>query len=67
VAAGVFVLVFGLLCLNYTNADGWERHTLQAERFGLPPPSRSIHRLGMATTALGGVLTGLALARRPPA
>ena len=63
---GALVLLFGLLCLNYTNAEGFEHHTARAAELGLPPPSRGIHRLGMATTALGGGLVGFALGRRPP-
>jgi hypothetical protein len=57
------VLLFGLGCLNYTEADGLEHHRARAAELGLPPPSRPIQRLGMATTALGGVLVGFVLGR----
>jgi hypothetical protein len=59
----VVVLVFGLLCLNYTKADGIERHRARAAELGLPPPSSGIHLLGMVTTALGGGLVGLSIGR----
>jgi hypothetical protein len=62
-AGGALVLLFGLGCLNYTEADGLERHRARAAQLGLPPPSRGIQRLGMATTALGGGLVGYAVGR----
>ena len=64
VLGGVVILLFGWGCLNYTEADGLEHHRARAAELGLPPPSHGIQRLGMATTALGGILVGAALARR---
>jgi hypothetical protein len=58
------VLLFGLGCLNYTEAEGLEHHRARAAELGLPPPSKPIQRLGMATTALGGGLVGFVLGRR---
>jgi hypothetical protein len=65
---GLLVLVFGLLCLNYTEAEGLDHHRARAAELNLPPPSRGIYRLGAGTTALGGVFVGVALGRRrrPP-
>ena len=39
-ALGALLLLFGLGCLNYTEANGLEHHREAAERFGLPPPSK---------------------------
>lgn len=63
VAAGSLVLLFGLLCLNYTEAEGLEHHRAQAARLGLLPPSSAIFRSGVATTVLGAGLMGFGLAR----
>ena len=41
-ALGALLLLFGLGCLNYTEANGLEHHREAAERFGLPPPSNGI-------------------------
>jgi hypothetical protein len=61
------VLLFGLGCLNYTNAWGLEHHQSVARQHDLPEPSRTIHRGGMAATALGAAVLGFAVGRRPPA
>jgi hypothetical protein len=63
-AGALLILLFGLGCLNYTEADGLEHHRARAAELGLPPPSRAIQRLGMATTAVGGGLAGFGLGRR---
>jgi hypothetical protein len=55
------MLVFGLLCLNYTKMGNNERHSRFAAQHGLPVPSRGISSLGMLFTPLGGVLLGFAL------
>jgi hypothetical protein len=62
-ALGALVLLFGLGCLNYTEAEGLEHHRESARRLGLPPPSRTIFRAGVATVALGAGLVGFALGR----
>lgn len=64
VAAGGSLLMFGLLCLNYTKADGLERHREVALRRGLPPPSMPILYGGVAAVALGSGLIGYALGAR---
>jgi hypothetical protein len=65
--AAVFVLVFGLGCLNYTAAAGIEHHRESAARYHLPPPSHPIFLGGVAATALGAGSLGFALGRRPAA
>jgi hypothetical protein len=64
IAAGVMVLMFGLGCLNYTAAEGLDRHRQQALRYNLPPPTHRIFRMGVVSTAVGGGLVGYGLARR---
>jgi hypothetical protein len=59
--AGAVLLVFGLLCLNYTKADGIEHHREVATRRGLPQPGEPIRLTGVATVALGSGLIGYAL------
>jgi hypothetical protein len=61
---GLLVLLFGLLCLNYTDAEGIDHHRARAAELNLPPPSHGIYRLGMAATGLGGVFVGFAIGRR---
>jgi hypothetical protein len=61
---GVFTLVFGLLCLNYTSMGGVEHHTQFAQQHGWPPPSQGIVYLGMVFAALGAGLVGFAIGRR---
>src|SRR6478672_730250 len=61
---GAVVLLFGLGCLNYTNAEGWEHHQEVARRRGLPAPSHTIFLAGVAATALGAGTLGFALGRR---
>jgi hypothetical protein len=64
IVVGVVILVFGLLCLNYTRIDGWEHHSAQALRYGFPPPSKSIFHLGVTSTVLGAGLTGFGIGSR---
>jgi len=58
------VVLFGLGCLNYTEASNYAHHLAFAQEYGLPEPTRNIHRLGMATTAIGSFLMGFFLKRR---
>ena len=58
------VVLFGLGCLNYTEASNFSHHVSFAQEYGLPEPSTSIHHLGMATTAIGAFLMGFFLKRR---
>jgi hypothetical protein len=61
---GAAVLVFGILCLNYTKMGSVERHTQVAQEHGWPPPSRNIVYLGMFLAPLGGGLVGFAIGSR---
>ena len=63
--AGALMLLFGLLCLNYTKMGNYERHSRFAEQHGLPVPSRGIAYLGMLFAPLGGAVLGFMLGRRP--
>jgi hypothetical protein len=63
VAIGALLLVFGLGCLNYTEAEGLEHHRASAIVYDLPPPSHTIYLLGVASTAVGAGLVGFGLAR----
>lgn len=63
-AIGAAVLIFGLGCLNYTNAWQLERHNAVAEEHGVPAPSSFILRTGMALTTIGGLVLGHALGAR---
>jgi len=60
-AIGVLILIFGLLCLNYTKADGLEHHKKSAQRLGLPPPSNAILYSGVASIVLGAGSLGYVL------
>jgi hypothetical protein len=62
--AGALLLLFGLLCLNYTKMGSVERHAQVAQQHNLPPPGRSIVYLGMLATPLGAALTGFVLGRK---
>lgn len=61
---GVLVLVFGLLCLNYTKADGLDHHQEVARKHGLPEPSAAILYMGVAAIVLGSGTVGFAIGRR---
>jgi hypothetical protein len=58
------MLIFGVLCLNYTKMGGSERHKRFAEQRGWPPPSEDIVHLGMLFAPLGGGVLGFAIGRR---
>lgn len=58
------LLLFGLLCLNYTRMGDVERHSRFARQHGWPEPSRGIVYLGMLLAPLGGGLIGFAFGRR---
>jgi len=60
----VVVLLFGLACLNYTQATGIEHHRAWAAEHGMPGPTQTIFYAGAAATALGGIAFGVALAKR---
>jgi len=62
--AGAFVLLFGILCLNYTKMGTVERHAQVARQRGWPEPSRAIVYLGMLFAPLGGGLIGFAVGKR---
>jgi hypothetical protein len=61
---GVFLLVFGLGCLNYTEAGGYPHHTQFAAEHGLPKPSEPLMWLGALAIVAGsgslGYLVGSA-------
>jgi hypothetical protein len=63
---GAAGMLFGLGCLNYTNAWGLEHHQGFARQHDLPEPSSAIHRGGMVATAAGAGLLGFAAGRRNP-
>jgi cytochrome c biogenesis protein CcdA len=63
-AAGAVLLLFGLLCLNYTKADGLERHREVARRHGLPQPSNAILYGGVVAVVLGSGMIGYLLGAR---
>ena len=65
--AAALVLVFGLLCLNYTAAAGIEHHREAAARYNLWPPRKIGWLGGVAATALGAGSLGFALGRRSSA
>ena len=60
---GFLLLVFGLLCLNYTKAENVVRHTASAARLGIWPPSPTILWTGVACLALGSGLIGSVIGR----
>jgi hypothetical protein len=62
--AGALLLLFGVLCLNYTKMGSAERHREVARRHGWPEPSRGIAYLGMWLAPFGGGLVGFAIGRR---
>jgi hypothetical protein len=61
--AGALMLLFGLLCLNYTKMGDIERHTRVAQEHGWPPPSTGIVYLGMLFAPLGAGMMGFAIGR----
>lgn len=63
--AGAVLLLFGVLCLNYTKMGSIERHMQVARERGWPEPNRGIVYLGMLCAPLGGIVLGFALGRKP--
>lgn len=63
--AGGLLLLFGLLCLNYTKMDNVEKHVRVAQERGWPAPSAGIGLLGMLFAPLGGGLIGFIVKRGP--
>jgi hypothetical protein len=61
---GVVLLVFGLLCLNYTRGGGAQRHHEIAARYGLPAPSQGIQYGGLVAIVFGAGAMGYALGNR---
>jgi hypothetical protein len=64
VIAGVVLLVFGLLCLNYTKASGLERHRAFAQRHHLPEPGNGTLLGGVVAVSIGSALIGYSLGSR---
>jgi hypothetical protein len=62
--AGGLILLFGVLCLNYTKMGSAERHAQFARQRGWPEPSRGIVYLGMLFAPLGGGLIGYVAGRK---
>ena len=58
-----FVLLFGLGCLNYTEASSISQHADWAREYGLPEPSADIHKIGMGATGIGAFLLGFFIKR----
>jgi hypothetical protein len=61
--SGVALLVFGLLCLNYTRGGGAERHHEFAARYGLPAPSQGIQYGGLVAVVVGSGAVGYGIGR----
>jgi hypothetical protein len=59
-AAGLFLVVFGLACLNFTKASALERHREFARRHNLPQPGNAILWGGAGAIAFGSALVGYA-------
>lgn len=59
-AAGLFLVVFGLACLNFTKASALERHREFARRHSLPQPGNAILWSGAGAIAFGSALVGYA-------
>ena len=62
--SGVGLLVFGLLCLNYTKGGGSEQHHQFAARYGVPAPSQGIQYGGLASIVLGAGMMGYGIGSR---
>ena len=62
--AGVVVLVFGGLCLNYTTDGKAGHHRELAKENGWPPPSNAIYLLGLVSMAAGAGSVGFVLGSR---
>ena len=57
---GLFLLLFGWRCLNYTKHSGWEWHTQFAVQHNLPHPSETIRLAGIGTLIAGAAMLGYA-------
>ena len=63
-AIALIVLVFGVLCLNYTKGTGWEHHAEWAAANNMPPPSEWIYRMGVLFSILGAAAIGFQIGKR---
>ena len=63
---GVFLILIGLACLNYTKPSTLEHHRDWARETGAPPPGPAIQYAGFAAMALGvgGVSIAVLACRR---
>jgi uncharacterized membrane protein HdeD (DUF308 family) len=57
---GAILIVFGLLCLNYTKPHALTHHREFARRHNLPQPASSILWLGAVSIASGSAMVGYA-------
>ena len=64
-AFGVFLLLFGLGCLNFTKASNLQRHTEFAIEHGLPKPGEGILFTGAAAITAGAGTLGYLAGTRP--
>ena len=64
IGRGAALLVFGLLCLNYTRGGESERDYEFAARHGLPAPSQGIQYGDLASIALGTGMIGYGIGSR---
>jgi len=64
ISAGLVLLIFGLACLNYTRADGWEHHQAFAREHHIPEPDNNILLGGVISVILGAALIGYSLGSR---
>jgi hypothetical protein len=64
IVLGLIVAAFGLLCLNYTTDENADYHRERALELGVPPPSKTIFVIGLASTVAGAGAVGFALGRR---
>lgn len=62
---GILVVAFGAACLNFTQGFGIAHHAEWAASHGMPAPSYPIFLTGAVSEALGAILLGVAIGRRP--
>jgi len=60
----IAVLVFRVLCLNYTKGTGFEHHREWAVQHGLSAPNEWIYRIGVLSTLVGGGALGFVVGSR---
>lgn len=60
---GALLVIFGLLCLNYTREGNRQHHREWAVAHRMPPPSTPILVGGVVAIAAGAVLGGAGLVR----